>query len=148
MAVGLEAVARGDLEVARKKFKEAAEAIPTADAYTYWGWMEHHLGDTKRAIELCEKAIKLDVDFGNPYNDIGSYLVALGRPDEAIPWFQKAIKAMRYEPRQFPHINLGRIYLAKEMPARALEEFEKALSFVPDDPELNAIIKELARSLN
>ena len=33
------------------------------------------------------------------------------RLDEAIPWLQKAKQARRYEPRHFPFLNLGRIYL-------------------------------------
>jgi tetratricopeptide (TPR) repeat protein len=30
--------------------------------------------------------------------------------DEAIPWFEKAIAAKRYEARAYPHFNLGRVY--------------------------------------
>ena len=145
---GLEAIAQGDVESARTKFKESAGCVPTADAYTYWGWMEHHRGETAKAIQLCQKAIKIDPNFGNPYNDIGSYLVSMGKDDEAIPWFEKAIEAARYEPRQFPHINLGRVYMAKEMPVKALGEFRKALEYAPGDPELAAIVDSLERSLN
>ena len=28
--------------------------------------------------------------FGNPYNDIGAYLIAKGELDEAIEWLEKA----------------------------------------------------------
>ena len=45
--------------------------------------------------------------FGNPYNDIGAYLIEKGDLDEAIPWFQKAMQARRYESPAFPHLNLG-----------------------------------------
>ena len=38
-------------------------------------------------------------DVGNPYNDIGSYLIKLGRLDDAIPWLRRAMTARRYEPR-------------------------------------------------
>lgn len=38
-------------------------------------------------------------DFGNPYNDIGAYLIEKGDFDEAIVWFQKAMQARRYEVR-------------------------------------------------
>ena len=38
--------------------------------------------------------------FGNPYNDIGSYLIALGRPKDAVPWLRKAMgaRALRAPP--------------------------------------------------
>ena len=62
-------------------------------------------------------------DFGNPYNDIGAYMIELGQFDEAIPWLQQAIEAPRYEPRHFPHYNLGRAYLGKEMYGQAIALF-------------------------
>ena len=34
-----------------------------------------------------------------------------GKLDEAISWLGKAKQARRYEPRQFPFMNLGRVYL-------------------------------------
>ncbi len=147
LETGLDAIAMGDIDRALSKFKESAECIPTAEAFTYWGWMEHHRGETKKAIQLCHKAIKLDPEFGNPYNDIGSYLVATGKEDEAIPWFEKATLATRYEPRQFPHINLGRVYMAKEMPMKALGEFRKALEYSPEDADLIALVDSLESSL-
>jgi hypothetical protein len=51
------------------------------------------------------QAIKVDPEFGNPYNDIGAYLIEQEKWDEAIPWFQKAMAAPRYEARCYPHFN-------------------------------------------
>ena len=42
------------------------------------------------AIAQCEIAIELDPEFGNPYNDIGVYLMQQQRLDEAIPWLERA----------------------------------------------------------
>lgn len=144
---GLDCVARGQLGDARKNFKASAFRHQTADAYTYWGWMEHHLGNTEFAIKLCRKAIDIDPDFGNPYNDIGSYLIALGQLDEAVPWLKKAAKAKRYDSPQYPHMNMGRVFLAKDMPEKALKEFEKALDLAPDDAQLIEMIKELKETM-
>ncbi len=151
LEAGLAAVQRGDLTSARDEFKASAALRPTADALTFWGWMEHHLGDSGRAIELCHQAIGLDPDFGNPYNDIGSYLVSQGKLEEAIPWFEKAIQAKRYEPRQFPHMNLGRVYMTRRQFALALQHFERALAFAPGDPHLRALADKarlMVRNLN
>lgn len=145
---GLDCVARGQLGEARKNFKASAFRHQTADAYTYWGWMEHHLGNTEFAIKLCHRAIAIDPDFGNPYNDIGSYLISLGQLDEAVAWLKRATKAKRYDSPQYPHMNMGRIYLAKEMPEKALREFEKALDFAPDDSQLQEMIQELKETLH
>ena len=104
---------------------------PTAEAYTFLGWTYSHMGDYKRAIEEAEKAIRIDPDFGNPYNDIGVYLIEQGKEDEAIPYLEKAKRAKRYCCYQFPHFNLGRIYLKKKMYGKARQEFEKSLEIDP-----------------
>ncbi len=147
MHEGLRSISQNDFQGARDKFKASAEATPSADAFTYWAWMEHHLGNTALAIDLCHQAIALDPDFGNPYNDIGSYLISQGDLDGAIPWLERAMRATRYEPRHFPHINLARVYLAKQMPLKALAEFNKALAFVPNDSELQETIRKIELSI-
>jgi tetratricopeptide (TPR) repeat protein len=106
--------------------------MPTAEAYTYLGWTYSHMGDYQRAIAEAQKAIILDPDFGNPYNDIGVYLIELGKEDEAIPYFEKAMRVRRYCCYQFPHFNLGRIYLKKKMYEQARQQFKEALKIDPD----------------
>ncbi|MBI4404749.1 MAG: hypothetical protein HY537_11335 [Deltaproteobacteria bacterium] len=145
---GLEAVLKGKYKRARERFKQSVEFHRTADALTYWAWMEHALGNTAMAILLCHKAIDVDPDFGNPYNDIGSYLIAMGKWDEAIPWLEKAAAAPRYQPRQFPHMNLGKVYLAKSMPRKALHEFQKALTFSPDNQQLKRLVETVEKSFH
>ncbi len=142
------ALRRGDYTVARDCFRQSHSYCESAEALTYWGWMEHKMGNMDLAIELCKQAIRLDPTFGNPYNDIGSYLIAKGLFDEAIPWLEKAKCATRYEPKQYPHLNMARVYIAKGMPISALEEFRKALKYVPHDSELKRSIFLLETSVN
>jgi Tfp pilus assembly protein PilF len=148
LQAGMESVEHGELDMARHQFQTSAENHATADAYTYWGWMEHHRGNTQLAIELCERAVELDPQFGNAYNDIGSYLIQQGDLDGAIGWLEKALKAERYEPRQFPHINLGRVYLAKGLPLRAIQHFRAALEWDPQNPEVLRTLEEILSSIN
>lgn len=100
----------GDFKQAIELYTRSIEVFPTAEAYTFRGWTYSFLGDYDRAIAECLEAIKTDPDFGNPYNDIGAYLIEQDKWDEAMPWFQKAMKAKRYEARCYPHFNLGRVY--------------------------------------
>ena len=93
---------RRDLERAIELYTESLELYPTAEAYTFRGWAYSFQGRVGEAIEECKKAIAVDPTFGNPYNDIGSYLVKMGELDEAIEWLEKAKTAPRYEPRHFP----------------------------------------------
>lgn len=123
---------RGHLEEAIRLYQDSLACWPTAEAHTFLGWTYSFLGRLGDAIEECKRAIAVDPDFGNPYNDIGSYLITLGKLDEAIPWLEQAIVAPRYEPRHYPHCNLSRVYRAKGMLQRAIEELEKALAIAPD----------------
>ncbi len=134
---------RGDYITALHDFKAAAHVRKCPDSLTNWGAMEHFLGDTRRAIELCREAIDVDPDCGNPYNDIGSYLVVMGRCDEAITWFKKAIASKHYAPRQFPHINLGKLYLSRKEYQQALHHFEEALHHDPSDAEIREIVQSI-----
>jgi tetratricopeptide (TPR) repeat protein len=67
--------------------------------------------------------------------------------DDAIPWLERAKSAKRYEPRHFPYINLGRIYLTKGMIQKALEEFRGALKINSGDEELAKLVEELETKL-
>jgi tetratricopeptide (TPR) repeat protein len=136
-----------EFDDAIKLYKESIAIYPTADAHTYLGWAYSFLGRLNEAIAQCEIAIQLDPEFGNPYNDIGVYLMQQQRFDDAIPWLERAKSAKRYEPRHFPHINLGRIYLTKGMLQKALEEFNDALKINPDDQELSQLVEELQTKL-
>lgn len=121
----------GDYERAIELYRHSIEAKPTAEAHTYLGWALSHIGRIEEAIAQCEIAIRIDPDFGNPYNDIGVYLMALGRADEAAPWFEKAIAARRYCCYQFAHANLGRVLLAQGRVEEARSAFENALKHDP-----------------
>ena len=123
---------QGRYQSAVEMFRESIEVLPTAEGHTFLGWSLSMLGQTEEAIAECEKAIALDPDFGNPYNDIGVYLIELGRPDEAIPWLEKAISAERYCCYQFPHFNLGRVRFMQGNFVSARSSFEQALRHDPD----------------
>jgi tetratricopeptide (TPR) repeat protein len=61
---------------------------------------------------------------------------------------EKAKRAARYEPRHFPYLNAGRIYLAKGEWLRALKEFEQAVEVMPDDLGARKALAELRGRLN
>ena len=105
-------------------------------------------GRLNEAIAQCEIAIELDPEFGNPYNDIGVYLMQQGKLEEAIPWLERAKQAPRYEPRQFPFMNLGRIYLKQGRWWDALRQFEGAVRLAPADADLAKTLHSLRGRLN
>jgi tetratricopeptide (TPR) repeat protein len=122
---------QGDFELAVDLYKKSIELYPTAEAYTFLGWTYSSQGRVEDAITQCHNAILIDPTFGNPYNDIGAYLIGLGKHDEAIPWLEKAINSKRYEAYHYPWYNLGRAYAAKELFSNARQCFEKSLAIEP-----------------
>lgn len=129
--LGTERLSEGEVQQAVELFEQSIAAKPTAEGYTFHGWALSYLGRFAEATEDCKRAIQLDPDFGNPYNDIGVYLMQQGHLDEAIPWLDRAKKAKRYEPRHYPPSNLGSIYERKGRWRDAKREYEEALLIEP-----------------
>ena len=127
-------------------FRRSITVRPTAEGHTFLGWSLSHVGRIDEAITECKRAITIDPNFGNPYNDIGVYLVWLGRADEAIPWLRKAISAKRYCCYQFPHFTLGQILLNKGKILEARRLFERALKYDPDYLPAKEALEEISKS--
>jgi Tfp pilus assembly protein PilF len=124
------------------------ELFPTAEAHTFRGWAFSHQDRIDEAIAECKLAIAVDPTFGNPYNDIGAYLIQQGKYDEAIPWLEHAIKAERYEARVFPWANLGRIYAARGERTQAISCFRKALEEQPGYQPAYQMLERLIAGTN
>ena len=137
----------GEYDMAVELYKRSLDLHPTAEAYTFLGWTYHFQGKLDDAIEECKKAIQIDPEFGNPYNDIGSYLIERAQYDEALPWLERALQTRRYESYHFPHYNLGRVYMAKGMYGKARGHFETALRMCPDYALAQQALDETRRKI-
>lgn len=133
---------KGKIDGAIKNYKLSIELYPTAKAHTYLGWAYSLRGNFEEAIEECRVAIELDPDYGNPYNDLGSYLINLKKYDEAITWLEKALDVPDYETRHYPFYNLGRIYERKGEWGTAMKYYAEAIKVNPDyEVAKNALIR-------
>ena len=138
----------GELEEAIELYKKSIAIRPTAVAHTFLGWTYSFQSRYDDAIAECHRAIAIDPDFGNPYNDIGAYLIEKGLLEEAIPWLEKAAVAPRYENYCFPHFNLGRIYERKHFWKKALESYRNALAQNPGYTLAKASLRRLQAMFN
>ncbi|HET9783715.1 MAG TPA: tetratricopeptide repeat protein [Terriglobales bacterium] len=130
-SLGYKAQMQGELHDAVRLYSESIALWPTAEAYTFRGWAYSFQGNYQQAIEECLQAIALDPDFGNPYNDIGAYLIEQGKLDEAVEWLEKAAVAPRYDSPFFAYFNLGRVYERMGKLDRAERCFSRALEINP-----------------
>jgi len=126
-----EAQQAGDYERAVELYRRSIETHPTAEAHTFLGWVYSFQSRYREAIDQCLEAIRVDPTLGNPYNDIGSYMIALGDVWGCAPWFRRALSAPRYEARAFPHFNLGRVYEQRQRPLDAARHYALALREQP-----------------
>jgi tetratricopeptide (TPR) repeat protein len=139
---------QGDLDGAIALYQRSLACVPTAEAHTFLGWTLSAKGDYEGAIRECHRAIAVDPGFGNPYNDIGSYLIALGRPRDAVPWLRKAMGAARYAPRHYPHVNLARVYVKLGHFDAAIAQLRAALALAPQYRPARAELHRLLGLLN
>lgn len=101
----------------------SAIANPTAEAY-----------EAKGEYELAVFQYKLDElsEQDNPrlFNKIGNLLYRLGKYNEAISYFNKAIKVDRGD--SIYHYNIGMSYVKLSKDNEAYKEFKKAISMNPN----------------
>jgi len=70
---------------------------------------------------------------------------APGARAQALDLWQSA---PRYEPRHFPFLNLGRVYLAKGDLSQALREFSEALKIHPHEPLAEGAARMIRSRMN
>lgn len=135
-----------DYAGAVEQYKQSIHILPTAEAHTFLGWTYSFLGDLDAAIGECKQAIDLDPEFGNPYNDIGAYLIAKGKYNEAVPYLKEALAAKRYRAYHFAHFNLGRARERQGNLLSAFRHYKKALSIEPQYQMAQQALDDLRRS--
>jgi Tfp pilus assembly protein PilF/protein-L-isoaspartate O-methyltransferase len=135
----------GDLEASSDAYRASIAVRPTAEAHTFLGWVYSFEDRREEAIEECRKAIAVDPSFGNPYNDIGAYLIDLERLDEAIPWFEKAKASTRYCCHFYAYANLGRVYMMRGMLEKAKRELQEALRLNPEYAYARELLRRVER---
>jgi tetratricopeptide (TPR) repeat protein len=137
-----------DYEGAIELYRRSIATFPTAEAHTFLGWVYSFQERYKDAIDECLEAIRVDASLGNPYNDIGSYLIAQGDLWSCVCWLKLALHAPRYEARAFPHFNLGRVYEQRARPLDAIKHYGLALAQQPDFSQAAKALRRLQARLN
>ena len=137
-----------DYESAIRLYKRSIEIFPTAEAHTFLGWVYSFQDRYDEAIAECIEAIRVDETLGNPYNDIGSYLLAKGDSFGCVRWFKRALLAPRYESYAFPHFNLGRVYEMRRRYLDAVKHYTLALEAQPGFNQASVALRKIQARLN
>ena len=137
-----------DYAQAIELYKRSIEVHPTAEAHTFLGWVYSFQSRYDEAIAECLEAIRVDEALGNPYNDIGSYLLAQGDAYGSVRWFKRALLAPRYESYAFPHFNLGRVYESRKKYMDAARHYGLAWEQNPSFTEAAIALRRVQGKLN
>lgn len=137
-----------DYDEAIELYQRSIATYPTAEAHTFLGWVYSFQDRYDEAIEECLAAIRVDDTLGNPYNDIGSYLIAKGDFYGCVRWFKRALLAPRYESYAFPHFNLGRVYETRGRLLEAAKHYGLALEQRPDFAQATLALRRIQARLN
>ncbi|KAG0627825.1 hypothetical protein M758_2G230800 [Ceratodon purpureus] len=106
----------GNVGAATDAFRTACHFNPSAAAYTFMAWMQRLAGaDRSECVRECARAIFLDNDYGNPWNDVACELWDAGDVSLAARFFQRAKACSRYEvgAGHFPYLNLAKLRLSE-----------------------------------
>ena len=121
----------GKVAVAIKYYQLSLETFETSETHTFLVWAYSFLGDYQRAIMECFRAIELDPEYGNPYNDVAACLIYMDKYDEAEYWLLQALRAVRYASRHYAYYNVGRVYERQGKWFKALSHYQQSVSIDP-----------------
>jgi tetratricopeptide (TPR) repeat protein len=99
--------------------------------YAGLGTLLAQQGQTKKAIECLQQAIRLDPNGADHYFNLGNVVLGMGRLDEAISLFDVAVKADRHSRPEY-HNNLGIAHRQKGNLELAIAWYGHAVSLKPD----------------
>src|SRR4029078_516156 len=137
-----------NFEEAIELYQRSIETYPTAEAHTFLGWVYSFQNRYDEAIEECLEAIRVDETLGNPYTDIGSYMLAKGDPYGSLRWFKRPLLAPRYDSYAFPHFNLRRVYEMRRRFLDASRHYCVRLAQKPDFAEAAVALRRMQARFN
>jgi tetratricopeptide (TPR) repeat protein len=126
---------RGDIFMARKMYREAVEAYGTgarssAILANKTGIAWHQLLDLDQARRHYEHALKLDRNYSEAINNLGTVFYAKKSYRKAVSQYNKALKIAPNSASIYS--NLGTALFARKRYQQASECYEKALALDPE----------------
>lgn len=124
----------------RGRYLEALESINKAiklvpDDYTNY-YMRAHIylaaGEPEESIADLDQVLEINPYFTDARNTIGVVYATLGRTEDALAAFEKALSDPKYLYKQKIYYNRGDLYYDQGDFERAMEEYRRALAVEPD----------------
>ena len=130
------------------RYKEAIEKfINLKGGHSWWnlnymiGLSYKGIGDINKAIEYFIKALELNENEVNIYNELGICLFSIGNFEEAIEIFTRGVEIDRKDYKII--CNRGIAYFQLGMIEKSIEDIDKAYKINPQDEVVNRFRNEL-----
>lgn len=129
---GLHYLETGDLNQAHEEFEKIKAIAPDNDrAYFGLGLTFYFQGKFALALRSYQKAINLNPQEPEYYNNMAAVLGKLGRWNDVIQFCQVALDNPSYPTPSFAYYNIGCAYLNLGKPEDAAEYFKKSMAENP-----------------
>jgi tetratricopeptide (TPR) repeat protein len=126
---------RGDIQMARKMYREAVETYSeiqpqTAIIVNKIGIAYHQMLEMELARKQYERALKVDPKYSEAMNNLGTVYYARKKYRRAVAYYNRALKLKPSSASIYS--NLGTAQFARKKYKEAAESYEKALSLDPE----------------
>jgi Flp pilus assembly protein TadD len=149
--VGLNYVLLGDLAAADKWLTQSLEWNPAdVEAWYDLGRTKYNENHFEAAIHAFEQALKLEPNNVKAEDNLGLSYAGLGRTDDAIAAYQRAIEwqAHSKDKNPGPFINLGSLLLDLNRPEEAIPHLRKAIDLAPQEFKPHELLGKSYARLN
>jgi tetratricopeptide (TPR) repeat protein len=125
----------GHPDWARPELEKLAQLSPQNPLYPYWqGRLDYDRQNLVAAIVQFEKVIALDADYMKAYDNLGLCLEGVGKYDEAIEQYRRAIQLNRERNlnSSWPSLDLGALLIKLDRLDEAQPLLKESLQFNPN----------------
>ncbi len=126
----LQILQTGNFKAAQRTAKNLSQSFPNEPfVFNILGYASGMLGEEKAAVAAYKWAIKLNPNFVEALSNYGSYLVQIGKLDQAVEILIRAVtKKSDYAEA---HHNLGIAYFTKDEFSLAQKHYDRAIAISP-----------------
>jgi tetratricopeptide (TPR) repeat protein len=91
-----------------------------------------HFDDIAKAIDFFQKAVSVDPDYSEAYNNLGYANAKLDRFEAALPYYRKAVSNLVYTTPEKAYVNMGRAYYRLGRYEEAVASYREAIRRSPN----------------
>jgi tetratricopeptide (TPR) repeat protein len=102
------------------------------------------------AIYYFSKALEVDSSYAEARSNLGNAYIQTGRIDEGLNELMITSKNNRFDEIDtgILYYNIGRGYLKKGLPEQALDNLNRALRYIPNEPAVYSLLGEVFQQKN